>query len=114
MSYKTRLPIVLSEAESMARLHNRYLPQWVHRIANGLMASMGIALVGALGASTLACDSFLWKACFALLCASPAGLLLSCADPAKITLVEGIAGEDGYDELEEGYDELEDGYDELM
>jgi hypothetical protein len=63
------------------------------------MAFAGLALAGSLGASNLPCDSFPWKASVALLCASPAGLLASCADPAKFTLVEGIAGEDGYDEL---------------
>ena len=90
-----------SEAASLMRLHihNRFLPQWVHRIANGVMASLGFAFVGAFGASHLASDSFLWKVCLALLYASPMGLLASCADPAKFTLVEGVAGEDGYDEL---------------
>jgi hypothetical protein len=63
------------------------------------MASLGLASVGASGVSYLAGDSLLWRACLALLYASPAGLLASCADPARFTLVEGVAGEDGYDEL---------------
>jgi hypothetical protein len=81
------------------RIHNRYLPQSVHRIANGVMASLVLACAGAFGASHLSCDSFLGTACLALLWASPLGLLASCFDPAKFSLVEGVAGEDGYDEL---------------
>ncbi len=81
------------------RLHNRYLPQWGHRIANGVMASLCLTFIGALGVSNLAGESLLWRACLVLLYASPAGLLASCADPARFTLVEGIAWEDGYDEL---------------
>ena len=61
------------------RIHNRYLPQCVHRIANGVMTSLFLACAGAFGAGHLACDSFLGTACLALLCTSPLGLLASCA-----------------------------------
>ncbi len=81
------------------RVYNRYLPQWVHRIANGVMASLALALSGAFGTGQLACDTFFGKVCLTLLYASPAGLLVSCVDPTKFSLVEGIAGDDGYDEL---------------
>ncbi len=81
------------------RIHNRYLPPWAHRLANGVTASLALATAGAFGAGHLGCDSSPGKACLALLYASPAGLFASCADPARFSLVEGVAGEDGYDEL---------------
>lgn len=83
----------------MLRLHNRYLPQWVHRIANGVIASLLLALAGAWGTTALAPGSFPWKLFFIALYASPIGLLASLLNPGRFTLVEGIAGEDGYDEL---------------
>jgi hypothetical protein len=90
---------MLGQTESMLRLHNRCLTQWVHRIANGVMASLLLAFAGACGTTTLACDSLPWKVSVVLLYASPTGMLASLLNPSKFTLVEGIAGEDGYDEL---------------
>jgi hypothetical protein len=83
----------------MLRLHNRYLPHWAHRIANGVMASLLLALTGAWLTSTLDSDSLPWKMSLVLLYASPTGLLASLLSPSRFTLVEGIVGEDGYDEL---------------
>ena len=81
------------------RLHNRYLPRWAHRIANGVVASMLLALAGVVGTTTLAPGSLPWRVFAVVLYASPTGLLASLLNPARFTLVEGIAGEDGYDEL---------------
>jgi hypothetical protein len=83
----------------MLRLHNGYLPQWAHRVANGVMASLFLALTGAWFTSTLASDSLPWRIALVLLYASPTGLLASLLNPNKFTLVEGIAGKEGYDEL---------------
>lgn len=90
----------------MLQLHNRYLPQWVHRIANGVMASLLLALAGAWGTTALTCHSLSWKVSLVLFYASPIGLPASLLSPNKFTLVEGIAGEDGYDEQEDGHNEL--------
>ncbi|MDR3637827.1 MAG: hypothetical protein P4L84_28735 [Isosphaeraceae bacterium] len=74
-------------------LHNRYLPNWLHRLANSavggvlslLAASAAVRVLGApLG-------SFWGALLVAFLCAA--------LDPMQFSLVEGCAGEDGYDEL---------------
>jgi hypothetical protein len=80
-------------------LHNRDLPQWAHRVANGVMASLFLALVGVWLTNTFASDSLPWRIALVVLYASPDGLVASLLNPSKFTLVEGIAGEDGYDEL---------------
>jgi hypothetical protein len=78
----------------MFRLHNGYLPQWAHRVANGVMASLFLALAGAWLTSTLSSDSLAWRLALVLLYTSPTGSLASLLNPDKFTLVEGIAGEE--------------------
>jgi hypothetical protein len=83
------------------RIHNRYLPQWTHRIANGVMEALLLALFAVSGAQFVPAGSPLWKAAILLLWLSaPVGLLVSLLDPRKFSLVEGVAGDVGYDELE--------------
>jgi hypothetical protein len=83
------------------RLHNRYLPDWVHRILNGLMATALLASVGILPASVLTPCSWLWWCCLLLAWTSPVvGILLAVFAPSRFSLVRGAAGGDGYDELE--------------
>jgi hypothetical protein len=84
------------------RIHNRYLPPGIHRIANGVMAALGLALVGSVGSGFVPGGSLPWKAAVLLfMLSAPIGLLIALLiDPRKFSLVEGVAGEDGYDELE--------------
>jgi hypothetical protein len=83
----------------MLRLQNRYVPQWARRIANGVMASPFLALAAARLTSTVASDSLPWKTALVLIYSSPAALFASLLNPNKITLADGIAGEDRCDEL---------------
>jgi hypothetical protein len=84
------------------RIHNRHLPPWIHCIANGVMAALGLALVGSVGSGFVPGGSLAWKAAILLLLFSaPMGVLVALlVDPRKFSLVEGVAGDDGYDELE--------------
>ncbi len=74
-------------------LHNFYLPDWLHRLANGTIGAgvsslAALAAVEALGVPL----SALW---FVL----PAALVCTALDPRRFSLVEGCAGDLGYDEL---------------
>ena len=80
----------------MARpvLHNFVLPDWAHRCANGIVgAFIGLAIavvvVRLFGAP-------LWVLWFGAVTAA-AGVVVS---PRRFTLVEGCAGDMGYDEIE--------------
>lgn len=85
-------------------LNNCYLPDWVHRLANGVMAGLLslLALVVAVGAFGAPPD-MLWVA--------PTLALGALAlDPRRFTLVEGCAGDLGHDQLlDEGAGKPEDG-----
>jgi len=74
-------------------LHNRYLPDWVHRLTNGVIGGLLsllalVVAVRALGAPL----GVLWVTLPVVAC---------CAafNPRRFSLVEGCAGDLGYDEL---------------
>jgi len=74
-------------------IHNRFLPDWLHRVANGLagagLASLAVCVaVRGLGLSLRL---------FAIV--PLAAALRVAASPQRSSLVEGCAGGDGYDEL---------------
>jgi hypothetical protein len=81
-------------------LHNRYLPTWLHQICNSAFGSLLIATLG-----TLAVTNLLQNAVQAIaLCAVIAGtvvtgVVLLTVNPNRFSIVEGVAGKDGYDEL---------------
>jgi len=81
-------------------IHNRFLPAWAHRVANGVVAAailVGFAVVGLTlfdSASTVAAASW-----WCLRAALPIGVLALFLNPNRISLVRGIGGEVGYDEL---------------
>ena len=74
-------------------LHNRYLPDWAHRFANGAVgaALTSIAALLAVRVFDAPLGAF-WIAVPALLCCA-------APDPRRFSLVEGCAGALGYDEL---------------
>ncbi len=83
-------------------IHNRYLPTWAHRVANGLLCFFGCATAGAVGYGTFQDGSLLEQASGWLLLLSPlAGLIVALLNPRRVSLAEGLAGEAGYDELGE-------------
>lgn len=74
-------------------LHNCYLPDWIHRLANGaiggLLASAAVcAAVSGAGASF---EAFWSVPLVASICMG--------INPRRFSLVEGCAGDLGYDEL---------------
>jgi hypothetical protein len=76
-------------------LHNRCLSDWAHRLANGaigggLASLVAYAAVRVLGVPL---SAFWGVPLVALLCTVP--------DPCWFSLVEGCAGDLGYDELQE-------------
>ena len=83
-------------------IHNRYLPTWAHRLANGALAFLGTASAGAAGYVSFRSGGFLEQASGWLLLLSPvAGVIFALLNPKRISLAEGLAGEAGYDELGE-------------
>lgn len=83
------------------RIHNRFLPEWMHRVANGVLGVLLAATAGASGYLWFAPDSIGEGLSGWFLLLSPVvGLLLVIVNPARFSLVDGIAGEMGYDELE--------------
>ncbi|MBL9091249.1 MAG: hypothetical protein JNL96_08490 [Planctomycetaceae bacterium] len=81
-------------------LHNRSLPLWLHRTCNGLLGAGVLLAVGGLG---LGAPADGWRHILArcLIWASvPVGIAL-VALTRRFSLVEGVAGDMGYDELRE-------------
>ena len=84
-------------------IHNRYLPGWAHRLANGVIAAAILVGIGVIGLTVLEPSGRLASLCWWLLkAAAPAGFLLLFLNPERFSLVRGIGGEVGYDELETG------------
>jgi hypothetical protein len=84
-------------------LHNRYLPGWAHRLANGLLGGFQalialVAVVPLVGAPL----GVLWLAL-------PMAVCCMALDPGRFSLVEGCAGDLGYDELLDDAGKPEDG-----
>jgi hypothetical protein len=76
-------------------LHNRYLSDDLHRLANGAIGGLLCLLL-----TTSAVRYFgfpLWL----LWLSVPVGLVCTVLPPSRFTLVEGCAGGEGYDELDE-------------
>lgn len=90
---------VLSFAVRVHMIHNRYLPAWLHRCCNGLfgiVACLGIASLG-FGSAP---GSWLQVGSLWLIYASlPVGAVLFFVAP-RFSIVEGLAGGEGYDELD--------------
>jgi hypothetical protein len=83
-------------------IHNRHLPNWAHRVANAVLGLLGCASAGAAGFAFFREGSVQEQVAGWLLWLSPvAGVLLAALNPRRISLVEGLAGDAGYDELED-------------
>src|SRR5262249_18715298 len=74
-------------------LHNRYLPDWVHRLANGAIGGVLSLLV------TTAIVRILGTPLRTLWFALPVAVVCMALDPSRYSLVEGCAGDLGYDAL---------------
>lgn len=75
-------------------IHNRWLPDWLHRLANGIVGAGLAALIACVGVRELG----LPLRAFAVV---PLAAAVSvAAPPRRFSLVEGCAGVHGYDELD--------------
>jgi hypothetical protein len=81
-------------------IHNRHMPAWVRRFANAaVVAFLALAI------TTAAVHYLAWPL-WLLWLSLPCGIGCMLLNPRKFTLVEGCAGDDGYDELiQDGSDE---------
>ncbi len=85
-------------------IRNHYLPQWLQRIACGGFAAVVLAL---LGLNWLSQPSGSWRhnASLCLLISSvPVGTVFACV-AHRFSIVEGLAGDVGYEDLDEKQDE---------
>ncbi|HXR04970.1 MAG TPA: hypothetical protein VN836_09725 [Verrucomicrobiae bacterium] len=84
-------------------IHNRYLPLWLHRVCNGAFATALLAGFGSIWygepAGTwrhLVSQCLIWSSI-------PAGIVLALV-AHRFSIVDGVAGGEGYDELHESED----------
>jgi hypothetical protein len=83
-----------------ASIRNGYLPQPLHRIACGVIGAAIGATIACAGLRCSEPDSSLQIASKVLLWLSvPIGIILACV-AHRFSIVEGCAGDDGYDGLE--------------
>jgi hypothetical protein len=81
-------------------VRNHYLPQWLHRIACGGFAAVVLAL---LGLNWLGEPSGSWRYVVALcllVLSVPVSIGFACL-AHRFSIVEGLAGDAGYEELHE-------------
>ena len=79
-------------------IHNRYLPQWLHRVCNGVFGAALLIGVGSIWIGEPA-DSWRRTLALCLMWASiPVGIILALV-ARRFSIVQGVAGGDGYDEL---------------
>jgi len=81
-------------------VRNRYLPQWLHRIFCGGFAAL---VFGLLGLSWLSQPSGSWRHVVSLcllVLSVPVGVICACV-AHRFSIVEGLAGDGGYEDLDE-------------
>jgi hypothetical protein len=84
---------------------NRYLPQWLHRVACGVIGAVVTVAIASGGLRYFAADSWLHTASQVLLWLSiPIGVVLACV-AHRFSIVEGCAGDVGYEDLESDHDD---------
>jgi len=85
-------------------VRNHYLPLWLHRIASGGFATV---ILGLLGLNWLSQPDGSWRhiVSICLLALSlPVGIVLACV-AHRFSIVEGLAGGAGYEDLDEKHDD---------
>ena len=81
-------------------VRNHYLPRWLHRIACGGFGAMVLALPGL---NWLGEPAGSWRhivGLYLLFLSIPVGVVLACI-AHRFSIVEGLAGDVGYEDLEE-------------
>jgi hypothetical protein len=88
----------------MKHIYNRYLPTWLHRLCNGILGAAGAAALASLGLSRFPPGHLLHRLAALLLYLSlPIGIFLALI-ARRFSIVEGLAGREGYDELNDHHD----------
>jgi hypothetical protein len=85
-------------------IRNHYLPRWLHRVACGVFATASLALPGL---SFIGRADGSWKHLIALVLivlSLPAGIACACL-AHRFSIVEGLAGDAGYEDLDEKPDD---------
>jgi hypothetical protein len=85
-------------------IRNHYLPQWLHRIACGGFPTVILAL---LGLNWLGQPDGSWRhlvSLYLLILSIPVGIIFACL-AHRFSIVEGLAGDVGYEDLEEKQDD---------
>jgi hypothetical protein len=81
-------------------VHNRYVSRLVHRIFNGILGAALTASAGVGGLHVFDMTSALWNLSWWILYAAPIVLIaLPFLNPDRFSVVNGVAGHSGYDEL---------------
>ena len=84
---------------------NRYLPLWLHRVACGIITAGFLAAIASGGLRYAESDSYLHIASRLLFWLSiPIGLVAACV-AHRFSIVEGCAGDVGYEELDSDHDD---------
>ena len=81
-------------------IHNRYLPIWLHRLCNSLFGAVLLISIGSIwfGEPEGSWQHLLSR--FLIWASIPVGIILALA-ARRFSIVQGVAGGDGYDELHE-------------
>ena len=84
---------------------NRYLPQWLHRLVCGVVGAAVVAAIASIGLRHFDGDSWLHTASRVLLLLSiPIGVVSACV-AHRFSIVEGCAGDVGYDDLDSEHED---------
>jgi hypothetical protein len=95
---------------TLGRLHasmitNRYLPQWLHRLACGVVGAAVTVAIASAGLRYAEPDSWLRTASGVLLWLSiPVGVVVACVAP-RFSIVEVCAGDVGYEDLDSEHED---------
>jgi len=85
-------------------IRNHYLPLWLHRVVCGIFATAVLAL---LGMAYIGKADGSWRyliALFLIALSIPAGIFCACM-AHRFSIVEGLAGSAGYEDLDEKHDD---------
>jgi hypothetical protein len=89
---------------TMRPFRNRYLPLWLHRVACGVLATAVLAL---LGMSFIGRSDGSWRyfigLCLIIL-SVPTGIFFACV-AHRFSIVHGLAGDLGYEDLDDKHDD---------
>ena len=86
-------------------IRNHHLPQWLHRVACGVIGAALTLAIGSTGLRYSDADSWFRTASAVLLWLSiPIGLVLACV-AHRFSIVEGCAGDAGYEDLDSDHED---------